>query len=319
MARETRPSSDRTADDDRQARRRARGGQDRRADGGQREPGQDRRARAEARGQPAAGQRADPDDQAHRQQQQPGGQDRLMTRLLQEQRQAEQRPVQDQVEDHPDRGGAAEARDRNRPSGSIGDVRRRSARTNNQPANRPTANRAAGTGDSQPRWPAVMKPAVSPASESTPSSSPGRSGRRCRVERRLGDVPPEQEHGEHADGHVDQEDRPPAGRRYQRAAEHRAERHAQRAHAAPDAERARARPRVGELVHQQGERAGQQRRRAQALHARGPRSGRPATAPRHRPPSRPRTRSARATNTFLAPIRSAVDPAVSMIEARARV
>src|ERR1700722_14576314 len=80
---------DGTADDDRQARRGARGGQDRRAGGGQGEPGQHRRPRAVTRGQPAAGQRADPDDQAHRQQQQPGGQDRLMTRLLQEQRQAQ--------------------------------------------------------------------------------------------------------------------------------------------------------------------------------------------------------------------------------------
>ena len=37
----------------------------------------------------------------------------------------------------------------------------------------------AGTVVSQPDWPAVMKPAVSPASAAAPSSSPGTSVRRC--------------------------------------------------------------------------------------------------------------------------------------------
>jgi len=44
---------------------------------------------------------------------------------------------------------------------------------------RPVANRATGPGSSQPAWPAVMKPAVSPASAAAPSSSPGTSVRRC--------------------------------------------------------------------------------------------------------------------------------------------
>src|SRR6185437_11064916 len=45
---------------------------------------------------------------AHRQQQEPGGQDGLVPRGLEVERQAQQRPVQDQVEDQADGGGAAE-------------------------------------------------------------------------------------------------------------------------------------------------------------------------------------------------------------------
>ena len=78
------------------------------ARGRDREPGEHRRQRPEARGQPAAGQRAEADGGAHRQQQEPGGQDRLVPCGLQVERQAEQGPVQDQVEDQADAGGAAE-------------------------------------------------------------------------------------------------------------------------------------------------------------------------------------------------------------------
>ena len=98
----------RAGHDQRERRAGSRGGEQRRARRRQGEPGDHRRPRPEARGQPAAGQRAGPGEHTARQQQQPGGQHRLVPRLLQVEGQAEQRPVQRQVEDHPDAGGAAQ-------------------------------------------------------------------------------------------------------------------------------------------------------------------------------------------------------------------
>jgi hypothetical protein len=66
-------------------------------------------------------------------------------------------------------------------------------------------------------------------------------------------VAAQQEDGQRADRDVDEEDPAPASRRHQAAAEHRAERDAERAHAAPHAERAGPAGRVRELVHDQGE------------------------------------------------------------------
>jgi hypothetical protein len=74
---------------------------------------------------------------------------------------------------------ALNARLRNMSSGSIGDACRRSAIRKNSVAAIAAAPSAAGSGASQPCWPASMKPAVSVARAATPSSSPGTSTRRA--------------------------------------------------------------------------------------------------------------------------------------------
>jgi hypothetical protein len=194
-----------------------------------------------------------------------------MPHLLQEQGQAEQRPVQDQVEDQPDAGGAAEA-----PGAEQAERQHRRG----LPAL--GAHEAPGRDDTRTRQRARQR--AEPAELARDDKTRGESGQRQhaehqprhirpprRVERRLPDVPAQQGDGQQADRHVDYEDGPPARHRHRhtRTAEDRAERDSQRAHATPHAERTGTGPRVGELVHQQGERAGQQRRRPQALHGAG--------------------------------------------------
>ena len=152
-----------------------------------------------------------------------------MPGLLEEQREAEQRPVQARLKSTPTPVGRR-GPERNRASGSIGAARRRSARTKHQPATRPAANRAAEPGTAS-RAGRGSPPAVSPASagdaeqqaRARPRGGPGwrspfltcgRSGTMVRTQT----------------GTSHQERwQCPARQGDQRAAQHRAERHPERA------------------------------------------------------------------------------------------
>ena len=287
------------------------------ARGRDREPGEHRRKRPEARGQPAADQRAEADRDAHRQQQEPGGQHRLMPFGLQVERQAEQGPVQDQVEDQADAGGAAEVLVPEQCQREDGVGWRRSAWMN--------ASRPGGRGQ-EGAWkrgePALLargdEGGGEPGQHGRPEQQAGDVGPPVRVPRRLVREAPQQDDRQQADRHVDTEDRAPADRGDQGAAGHRAEGHPRRAHPAPHAERPGPRPRVGELVHDQRQRARRPGRAPRPWTARAAIStpGEGAAAQAAEPAANavsPRV------NTFLAPARSAAAPAVSMIEASARV
>ena len=208
------------------------------------------------RGHGRHGQRADADadGDAHRQQQQPGGQHGLVPVGLQAERQAEQRPVQHQVEDQPDPGGAAEV-----PGPKQAEREDRAGLPALGPDEEVAGDQAGREqGAGQRGEPALLAGGDEARGERSqrgrPEQQAGDVGPAVRVLRRLRHVAPQHGHGQHADRHVDQEDRAPARRGDEGAAEHRAEGDPHRAHPAPHAERAGPRPRVGELVHDEGSR-----------------------------------------------------------------
>ena len=212
--------------------------------------------------------------------------------------------------------------DRNSVSGSTGLGCRRSVRTKNQPAMRPTASRALGPGErsglSHPCWPAVMKPAVSAASVITPSSNPGTS---VRPEGFVGDSGTYRRSivtvSRHIGTFTRKMDRQPA--RSTRAPPSTGPSATPSEPIAPHTPSARARARGSgnwctSSASEQGSSADAPRPWTARAAIRTPSAG--AAAQAAEPAANALSPS---TNTFLAPMRSAVDPAVSMIEARARV
>ena len=177
------------------------------------------------RGHGRHGQRADADadGDAHRQQQQPGGQHGLVPVGLQAERQAEQRPVQHQVEDQPDPGGAAEV-----PGPKQAEREDRAGLPALGPDEEVAGDQAGREqGAGQRGEPALLAGGDEARGERSqrgrPEQQAGDVGPAVRVLRRLRHVAPQHGHGQHADRHVDQEDRAPARRGDEGAAEHRAE------------------------------------------------------------------------------------------------